>query len=229
MEEGKANPNIVALVPMRHQSERVPGKNYRDMAGAPLYAHILRTLENVGEISEIVVDTDSEIIRAGIAKDFPAIRLIDRPEHLRDGDIPMNEILLHDSSIVDADFYLQSHSTNPLLEATSVSAAIQAFLAEYPDKDSLFSVTKLHTRLYDESGNAINHDPKELVRTQDLPPIYEENSCIYLFSRETLKRHGHRIGESPLMFPVTAYEALDIDEESDFLVAENILARRKKT
>lgn len=228
MAQKQSQRRIVALVPMRHDSERVPGKNFRDMAGAPLYAYILRSLGQVEAIAEIVVDTDSEIIRAGISKDFPAIHLIDRPAHLRNGEIPMNEILLHDTSIMEADFYLQTHSTNPLLKAASIQLAIQTFLAAYPEKDSLFSVTELHTRLYDQAGQAINHDPDELLRTQDLPPIYEENSCIYIFSRATLESRGHRIGEKPLMFPIPAEQALDIDEENDFQMAENILLQRSK-
>ena len=228
MAKDQAQTRIVALVPMRHQSERVPGKNFRDMAGAPLFAYILRSLEKVDEITEIVVDTDSEIIRSGINKDFPAIRVIERPAHLRAGEIPMNEILLHDTSMVAADFYLQSHSTNPLLESASIRRAIQTFMAAYPEKDSLFSVTELHTRLYDHAGKAMNHDPNELLRTQDLPPVYEENSCIYIFDRAILKSKGHRIGENPIMYPIPAEQALDIDEENDFLLAENILLQRRK-
>ncbi len=218
---------IVALVPMRHQSDRVPGKNFRELAGSPLFAYILRSLEKVEQISEIVVDTDSQDIRDGISELFPQVTLINRPEHLRKGEIPMNEILLHDSSVVKADFYLQSHSTNPLLEPETIQQAIVAFLEAIPQKDSLFSVTELHTRLYDSDAKAINHDPKELLRTQDLPPIYEENSCLYMFSRESLEKQGHRIGKRPVMHVIPAEQALDIDEESDFLMAESILQRRR--
>ena len=53
------NPKIVALVPMRHHSQRVPGKNYRALGDKPLFHHIISTLLNVPEISEIVVNTDS--------------------------------------------------------------------------------------------------------------------------------------------------------------------------
>jgi CMP-N-acetylneuraminic acid synthetase len=217
---------IVALVPMRHDSERVPGKNYRDMVGKPLYAHILATLSKVDLIDQIVVDTDSEIVRSGIRQAFPEVLLLDRPAHLREGETPMNEVLLHDTEQVPAEIYLQTHSTNPLLRAETVRKAIEEYLAGIPQYDSLFSVTELRTRLYDDKGQAINHDPGELLRTQDLPPVYEENSCIYLFTRETLEKFGHRIGGNPKMFPIPAEEAQDIDEESDFLLVENILKMR---
>ncbi|MEJ2759319.1 MAG: acylneuraminate cytidylyltransferase family protein, partial [Anaerolineales bacterium] len=108
-------PGIVALVPMRHQSERVPGKNYRLMAGKPLYAYIIETLLACPEIDQVVVDTDSPTILEGLERDYPSVVRIHRPEELRSGMIPMNEILLYDTSQVQADYYLQTHSTNPLL------------------------------------------------------------------------------------------------------------------
>ncbi|MDO8753985.1 MAG: acylneuraminate cytidylyltransferase family protein, partial [Anaerolineales bacterium] len=98
---------LAALVPMRHHSQRVPGKNYRPLAGKPLFHHILETLLAVPEIDTLIVDTDSEPVMDGVRRFFPAVKLIQRPEHLRADDVPMNEILLHDTAQVDADFYLQ--------------------------------------------------------------------------------------------------------------------------
>jgi CMP-N-acetylneuraminic acid synthetase len=161
---------LIALVPMRHHSQRVPGKNYRDLAGKPLYQHIIETLLAVPEVDEIVVDTDSDPVMEGLRKNFPQVKIIDRPEHLRADDMPMNEILIHDTAQFPADFYLQTHSTNPLLKAETVSRAIQTFHANYPKTDSLFSVTRWQTRFYFQDGSAINHNPNELIQTQDLPP-----------------------------------------------------------
>jgi CMP-N-acetylneuraminic acid synthetase len=90
----------------------------------------------------------------------------------------------------------------------------------------LFSVTRLQTRLYDAEGKAVNHNPDELLRTQDLPPIYEENSCIYIFSAEKLRARNHRLGDSPLMFEIDAAEAWDIDEEIDFQISEFLMRQR---
>lgn len=218
---------IVALVPMRHHSQRVPGKNYRMLAGKPLYQHILETLLDVSEIAEILVDTDSPQVMEGLRKNLPLVKVINRPQHLRADAISMNEILLYDTSQVQADFYLQTHSTNPLLSSKTVSRAINTFLADYPVHDSLFSVTRLQTRLYNKDGHAINHDPAVLIQTQDLPPVFEENSCLYIFTRENLVQRQHRLGENPLMFEMDADEAWDIDEELDFTVV-NFLANRKK-
>ena len=218
---------LAALVPMRHHSQRVPGKNYRPLAGKPLFQHILDTLQAVPEIDTVIVDTDSEPVMDGVRRLYPDVKLIQRPEHLRADDVPMNDILLYDTAQVQADFYLQTHSTNPLLKAETISRGIKNFLAEYPKYDSLFSVTRLQTRLYWQDGRAINHNPLELLQTQDLPPVYEENSCIYLFTRENLERKKHRIGDGPLMFEIDADEAWDIDEELDFDIADFLMRKRK--
>jgi len=150
---------------MRHRSERIPGKNYRPLLGKPLYAYILETLLTVPEIAQVVVDTDSPVIMEGLRKDFPQVRVIPRPEHLRDGHIPMNEVLWHDVHQVVAEVYLQTHSTNPLLRAETISRAIRTFYQVYPEYDSLFSVTRWQTRLWDAEGRPLNHDPDVLLRT----------------------------------------------------------------
>ncbi len=214
---------IVALVPMRHHSQRVPGKNYRPLAGKPLYQHILDNLLKVPSIAQVVVDTDSPTIIEGLRQYYPQVFIIERPEHLRPDTTPMNEVLIYDTSQVEADFYLQTHSTNPLLRPESISGAIQAFLASYPACDSLFSVTRLQTRLWDQLGRAINHNPAILLQTQDLPPVYEENSCLYIFTRQNLLARRNRLGERPMMYEISAAEAWDIDEELDFAVVDTLM------
>lgn len=219
---------IAALVPMRHESERVPGKNFRPFCGLPLYHHIVSTLLACPLISTVAIDTDSDTIRKDAESNFPNVLLIDRPAALCGGEVPMNDILLHDVTCVEADFYLQTHSTNPLLKPATVTRAITEFLEKLPNCDSLFSVTRTQKRFWDEKGRAVNHDPAVLLRTQDLPPVYEENSNIYIFTRRGIESTRRRIGEKPLMFQMDRPEAWDIDEELDFLVAEFLFKQREK-
>jgi len=222
------SPRIAALVPMRHSSERVPGKNYRPLGGRPLYHHIVEALRACPEVDEIVIDTDSETIRDDAAVAFPDVRLVERPEHLRAGTVPMNDVLLNDIHRVEADLYLQTHSTNPLLRPATISAAINRYFAEQADHDSLFGVTRLQTRLWRADGQPLNHDPAILLRTQDLEPVFEENSCIYLFTRELIEERGTRIGARPILFEIPRDEAWDIDEEIDFEVASALYAARER-
>jgi CMP-N-acetylneuraminic acid synthetase len=219
-----ARPSIAAIVPMRHFSRRVSGKNYRLLGGKPLYRYIVDTLLTIPAITEVVIDTDSDLIVQEVEAHLPQVHIVRRPEHLRDEMYVMNDILLNTVKEVQADYYLQTHSTNPLLRPETVSRAIDRFLAELDTHDSLFSVTPLHTRLWTADGHAVNHDPDNLVRTQDLAPVMEENSCIYIFRRSVLEERHNRIGVRPLVFVMDPSEAIDIDTELDWLIAEATLS-----
>ena len=212
----------VAIVPMRHNSERVPGKNYRPLAGIPLYHHVIRTLSAVPEIDSIAIDTDSAFIIDDCADHFPQVRVLLRPENLRDGNIAMNDVLLNTLDQVDADIVLQTHSTNPFLKADTVSAALTLFNRPGNEFDSVFSVTRLQARLWDTETRPVNHDPTVLLRTQDLAPLFIENSCFFIFTPELLRQRGNRIGSRPLMVEMAPLEAVDIDTEEDFALAAAI-------
>jgi CMP-N-acetylneuraminic acid synthetase len=212
---------IAALVPMRHSSERVPGKNYRDFAGKPLFFHIVNSLLCVDSIHSVTIDTDSPKIMEISRELFgDRVKLLERPEHLRDGTIAMNDVLLHALDQIEADVYLQSHSTNPLLSKESINKAVDTFKKVYPMYDSLFTVTERYTRYWDSLARPVNHNQNILLRTQDLPPIFEENSCLYLFTKEILKKKHNRIGDRPYMLPIPEIEAQDIDVELNFKMAE---------
>lgn len=208
---------------MRHHSQRVPQKNYRELAGKPLFHYIIETLQACPQIDQIVVNTDSRPIQDDLARNFKDVIVLVRPPELCADDVSMNKILLYDTQHVEADLYLQTHSTNPLLKAATISKAIQSFTGQTEGYDSLFSVTRIKTRLWDEDTQPINHDPNVLLQTQDLPPIFEENSCIYIFTAEKLQARNNRIGEKPMMFETPVEEALDIDEEIDFLIADLLI------
>jgi CMP-N-acetylneuraminic acid synthetase len=151
---------------------------------------------------------------------FPQVKVLERPAHLRSAETPMNDVLLNTILQVEADFYLQTHSTNPLLKPTTIEHALQRFLQHYPAYDSLFGVTRWNTRFWDGLARPMNHNPAILLRTQDLPPLFEENSNLYIFTREILQSQHNRIGQRPLLFEIDRLEAWDIDEEADFKIAE---------
>lgn len=213
---------LAALVPMKGYSERVPNKNTRDFNGRPLFHWIVATLEATPCVDEIVIDTDSESIAEEAMTEFD-VTILDRPAGLRGDYVSMNDIILHDVSQIEADVFLQTHCTNPLLRSETIVDAVDTFeTAREEGFDSLFSVTPLQTRLWDERTQPVNHERDELQRTQDLTPIYEENSNIFLFTEGSVVNHENRIGDSPKMFPMDAHEAIDIDELIDFKVAEHL-------
>lgn len=220
-------PVVKALVPMRHHSQRVPGKNYRPLDGKPLFHHIIQTLLEAPSIESVVVDTDSPVIKEGLDSHFPAVQVLDRPERLQADEVPMNDILAYDVEQVQADYFLQTHSTNPLLSAGTIDKAVQVFFDFQLEFDSLFSVSALRTRLWSGEGTPINHDPSTLLQTQDLPPVFEENSCIYIFSKQMLLKRKNRIGERPYLLEIAADEAWDIDTELDFQICDCLMKNRK--
>lgn len=219
--------NVTALIFMKLHSERVPFKNIRDFNGKPLFHWILSSLEKSKYVKKIIINTDSEEI-AKDAKDHFDVTIHMRPDYLLTiTSNEANQILEYDINNTDGDLFLQTHSTNPILSTATIDKAIEDYVSS-EDHDSLISVTPNRKRFYWSDGKPINHDPQEMIKTQNLEPILEENSCIYMFTRTGFMKKKSRIGDNPLFYQMDAAEALDIDEESDFLIAESIMQYYKK-
>lgn len=214
------NRKVAALVPIKDHSERVKGKNFRDFCGKPLYYHIIHTLDRVYAIDEIIIDTDSPRVIAEAPGLSGKVQIISRPEELCGDYISTNRIFEYDLSQTEADIYVQTHATNPILKAETIAKAIAKFISTEDECDSLFSVNKYQSRFYMSDGTPVNHDPDKLIRTQDLPPMYEENSSLYVFTKESFRKKGRRIGVEPFMFVTPPIESIDIDDEFTFRVAE---------
>lgn len=216
-------PRIVALVPMKANSERVKGKNFRQFCGKPLFRWILDTLLEVDEIDQVVINTDARHILAenGLV-DSDRVVIRDRRPEICGDLVSMNLVLADDVANVDADVYLMTHTTNPLVSANTIRKALAAFEEgrKGGTADSLFTVDKVQTRFYRADCSPVNHDPDNLVRTQDLEPWYEENSNIYLFTRTSFQSTNARIGTQPMMYEGPQFESIDIDtpEDWDFAV-----------
>ncbi len=220
---------LVALLPMKAHSQRISGKNFRLLGGRPLFRWMLDALLSIPAIGTIVINTDA---RAVLEWD-PAIRservlIRDRRAELCGDQVSMNRIIADDVSAVVSPTYLMTHTTNPFLCPATILAALAAYreACQAGKADSLFSVNRLQTRLYRGDGRAVNHDPQDLLRTQDLEPWFEENSCLYLFSAEAFARTGARIGDRPLLFETPRLESVDIDEPDDWRLAELLAAAR---
>lgn len=214
---------------MKGHSDRIPGKNMKSFAGKPLYHQIAETLMGSRFISRIIINTDARDIQEDVEHHFPEIKVIVRPKDICGDRIPMNRIIQHDLKQLDGDHFLQTHSTNPLLRATTLDKAINTYFSNLHRHDSLFSVTAHQTRFYDTDGNPINHDPSKLLPTQELTPVYEENSCLFVFSRSSFGKSGYRrIGVNPLPFVMNKLEAVDIDNAEDFMLAECLFMNKDK-
>jgi len=218
---------ITALLPMKAHSERVPGKNIKSFCGKPLYHAVLSSILRCKYVDKVIINTDSDIIKEDALKNFERVVIVDRPKEIQGDFVSMNDIIAYDLSKIEGEHFLQTHSTNPLLRSKTVDLAIETCFKSLNEFDSLFSVTRLQTRLYWKDGSPVNHNPNELLRTQDLPPVYEENSNFYIFSKKSFAdAGGSRIGLRSQMFEINKLEAVDIDKPEDWEIAEILYKRR---
>jgi CMP-N-acetylneuraminic acid synthetase len=208
---------------MKANSERVKGKNFRDFCGKPLFRWVLDSLLAVRDLDLIVINTDARhILSQNGLHENDRVLIRDRKPEICGDHVSMNKVLLDDLQNVDASTYLMTHTTNPFLSPATIRSAMDAYFAGLREgaADSLFTVDKFQTRFYRGDGSPLNHDPNNLIRTQDLEPWYEENSNLYIFSKESFARTGARIGVKPILFEGPRIESVDIDDQEDWIFAE---------
>ena len=217
---------VLALLPMKAESERVKGKNFRVFGNKPLFRWILDTSYDLEIIDKIVINTDARSILAkkGLLEDDRII-IRDRPLKICGNEVSMNKIINDDINNFDSDIYLMTHTTNPFLSKSSIENAILKFQDALSKEkiDSMFSVNKVQERFYSSSAKALNHDPKNLIPTQNLEPWYKENSNLYLFTKKSFNKTNARIGEKPMMLEMDPLESIDIDTPSDWDYAEAMI------
>jgi len=215
---------------MKENSQRVPNKNMKSFDSKPLYHTIVKSLLNSKYIENVIINTDSKTIIKDAQENFKnEINIINRPTQIQGDFVSMNDIIAYDLSQLEGEHFLQTHSTNPLLKTNTIDKAIEKYFEDLEKFDSIFSVTKVQTRFYDKNAKAINHNPNELLRTQDLEIMYEENSNFYIFSKKSFKlSNNKRIGLKPQIFEINKLEAIDIDEIEDFIIAELLYKNKDK-
>lgn len=226
----KIKVKCTAILPMKINSNRVKGKNFKNFAGKPLYSWILNTLLNVEEIEKIIINTDAkEILIKDELIQNDKIKLIERPKYLCGDEVSMNKIIEYDLSHTYSDVFVMTHTTNPLLSKETISACINEYILKkkLSNYDSLFTVNAIQTRFYTKNGKPINHNPKKLIPTQELDKIYEENSNLYIFSKESFLSTSSRIGKNPILFETPKNEAIDIDTNDEWEMAESMAYYKK--
>lgn len=215
----------VVLLPMKANSQRVKGKNFKPLHGKPLFAWILDSLLAVDEIDQVVINTDARHILAenGLTES-DRVLIRDRKPELCGDTVSMNLILADDIAAIPAETYLMTHTTNPMLSPETIAAALAEYRAGVASgtADSLFTVNKIQTRFYRADASPVNHDPNNLIQTQDLEPWFEENSNLYIFSSNSFAATKARIGRKPLLYEMDKLEAIDIDTPEDWALAEAI-------
>jgi CMP-N-acetylneuraminic acid synthetase len=220
------NNNIVALLPLKANSARVRGKNFKDLAGKPLFRWILDNLLSIKDLSKVVINTDARnILKENGLVESDRVVIRDRKLELCGDFVSMNRVLEDDIKAVPADLYLMTHTTNPLITTQTIEMAIKKYY-EAENADSLFTVNRVQSRFYRRDLTPVNHDLNNLIRTQDIEPWFEENSCLYLFTRDSFTKTNARIGKHPIMFETPVLESIDIDGPEDWIMVEALVKAR---
>ncbi len=210
------------FLPIKEHSERIPAKNFKPLRGIPLYLWILSSILEVPSVTEVCIDTDSENDELWALDSHPRVQVKERSKNLIGDHVSMN-LLIEDyvRHFNESEEILMTHVTNPFLTSRTIASAIQHF-SEVKEHgfDSIFSVTRFQGRFYDENLFPINHNPRELHRTQDLSPVYLENSCYYIFTKRSFLGSQSRIGLRPKESLTFGIESHDIDTPEDWIMAE---------
>ena len=201
---------VVAFVPIKLNSQRLPHKNILPIAGKPLCWHIFDNLLKVDYIDEIYVYCSDEAVKKYIPE---KVKFLKRDSYL-DGDLVKGfEIYEAFINEVDADIYILAHTTSPFIKSHTIFNALKNVL--YKGYDSAFSAQKIQTFSWFK-GEPINYNINDVPRTQDIEPIYVETSGFFMFKKEIFTRFQRRIGFKPFIQEVNNFEAIDIDMKEDY-------------
>lgn len=215
---------IVSFIPIKLNNQRLPGKNLLPLNGKPLCSYIFNTVSQIDEIDEKYVYCSDEAIKEYLPKE---ISFLKRDSCLDGFQVKGLEIIDRFVKDIDADIYILTHVTQPFTKASSIRSALSKVMSG--DYDSAFSAVALQDYMW-YHGKPFNYNMKDIVRTQDLEPIYMETGAFFIFRKEVFTKYGQRIGLKPYIYTIDQFEAIDIDTAEDFefaKVAASYLVQRK--
>ncbi len=211
---------ITGIIGIKEVSERVQNKNLRTLGNKPLFCWIIDTLLSIDQISEIIINADGQNLIQQLKDVYgEKIIVIEREDELKGHDVPMNDIILSSLDICKNEIILNTHVTNPFLKDSTIKDAVKSYNSQ---NVGLFSVSKHQSRFYKSNFEPINHDPDVLLKTQDLEAVYEENSLLYIFSKEEFYKQKNRITKNSKPFVTSKLESIDIDTEDDWYLSTKV-------
>lgn len=211
---------VVSFIPIKLNNQRLPGKNTMLLNGRPTCDYIFETISEVDTIDEKYVYCSDEAIKPYIAPyKSKGLQFYKRDAYLDGFHVKGLEIIKQFVEDIDADIYVLTHVTQPFTKSSSIKNALEKVTSgEY---DSAFSAVVLQDYMW-MNGKPFNYDMKNIVRTQDLVPIYMETGAFFIFRKEVFTELGQRIGNNPYIYEIDQFEAVDIDTAEDFEFAKAV-------
>lgn len=207
------------FIPIKSNSERVKGKNFRLLNGKKLYEYIINNVIEAACFDDIYIDTNSDEIKEYVLK--RNLKVIERLDELASATANGNDLLVyHKEKFPDYDYYFQLFATAPFLQVKSIKKCFE-ILTSSEEYDSCFTAVKSNGFFW-LNNLPVNYRPGILPRSQDMEPMIEETTGLYGISKSSLSRFNSRIGKKPYIHLVDKFEAVDINTEDDLLLAEMI-------
>lgn len=208
---------IIAVMPIKLNNERLPGKNTKLLGDKPLLCYELENLIDTKMLDQIYVYCSQESVTPYLPE---SICFLKRPESL---DLPTSnftQIFESFMNQVESDIYVYAHATAPFVTVDTMRECIEAVSSQ--QYDSAFCAVKIQDYLW-ENGRPLNFDAENLPRSQDLTPIYRETSGVYVFRKQVFQTYRRRVGNKPFIKEVSLKEAVDINNPEDFELARVLL------
>jgi len=224
---------VLAIIPARGGSKRLPRKNIMQLGGKPLIAWTILAGMQSKFIDKVIVSTDDKAI-ADISRQYGADVPFIRSDELSTDtatsmDVVRNAIQFIDVNNQEYEYVILLQPTSPLRTSLDIDEAFELLIEK--KCDGIVSVMQVDHPV--EWTNTLGEDlslheflPEEVrnLRSQDLPIRYRINGALYLSRIKTLLQAGTFIyGQGQFAHIMDAYSSIDIDTEIDFMLAETVM------
>lgn len=208
---------IVAVMPIKMNNERLPGKNTKLLGKKPLLQYQLEMLTKLECVDEIYVFCSNTEIKAFLPE---GVQFLKRDEELDLPESNFSEIFTSFMELVDSDIYVYAHATAPYVTCETAKECIEAVCIK--EFDSAFCTVKIQDFLW-KDNKPLNFMADKLPRSQDIDPIWRETSGVYVFEKKVFCNMHRRIGNNPYLKEVSFRESIDINTAEDFDLAKVFL------
>ena len=220
----------IAFIPVRGGSKSIPLKNIKPLNGKPLVYWTAYSAQNSKFVDKIIIATDSKEIKDTVLSfGFNKLEVYDRDsqnaQDISSTESVMLEYILKSNLKPDEEFIL-IQATSPLLESKHIDEMFEMY--KNSDADSIFSAVRekqFHWIETSDGVKPINYDYKNRPRRQDFQGILAENGACYINTVENILRDKCRLSGNILAYEMPAETAFEIDEESDWLIVEELIKK----
>jgi YrbI family 3-deoxy-D-manno-octulosonate 8-phosphate phosphatase len=224
---------VVAFIPVRGGSKSIPLKNIRDFCGQPLIYWNLKALEAAPGVDRVVVSTDSaDIVNTVKGFGLSKVALFERSAESAT-DTASTETAMLDylsragDQLKSDDLFMLVQATSPLTRVQDFTGALELF--EKGGFDSLLTCVRYKRFFWNADGSSKNYDYRHRPRRQDFDGELMENGAFYISRVQSIQDSGNRLSGKIGIYEMPEYTAIEIDEEDDWLMAENLMRKHQMT